>query len=181
MRVPSVPTETHSPDMHGRAVGEISRPLRRRQAFTLLELVIVVLIFGIMAAVATPTFFDSLMYHRVESAARRVQADLEQLREMARRTSRTQTMTLDDTSYTLPPGIPGLGHVRETYTVDFMRAPYQLKSVSIEFDDNPTLSFDGHGMPSQGGSFVLQAGHHVRTVSLDGTTGAITISANVTP
>ena len=32
---------------------------------------------GILTAVAAPTFFDSLLFHRVESAARRVKADLE--------------------------------------------------------------------------------------------------------
>ena len=47
------------------------------RAFTIIELVIVVLIMSIFAAVAAPTFLDSLLFHRVESAARRVKADLD--------------------------------------------------------------------------------------------------------
>jgi len=151
-------------------------PPPRRDAFTLLELVIVLLILGIMAAMAVPTFFDSLLYHRVESAALRVKADVEQLRTTAQRTSKTQTMTLGESSYTLPPEVVGLEHVNDSYTVDLLKAPYQLESVSIEFDDSPTLSFDGYGMPTLGGSFVLQAGDYFRTVTLDKNTGETTIS-----
>jgi prepilin-type N-terminal cleavage/methylation domain-containing protein len=161
-----------------RSATEPPRPLPRRCAFTFLELVVVMLILGIMAAVAVPTFSDSLMYHRVESAARRAKADLEQLRQTARRTSRTQALTFGESSYTLPPDVPGLGQATESYTVDFMQPPYQLNSVTIDFDDSPTLSFDGHGMPSLGGSFVFQAGDYVRTIELDGNTGEITISSD---
>jgi len=178
MYASSMPIGGRATRIQLRCATELLRPSPRRLGFTFLELVIVMLILGIMAAVAVPTFFDSLMYHRVESAARRVKADLEQLRQTARRTSRTQALTFGETSYTLPPDVPGLGQVSDSYTVDLLQSPYQLNSVSIEFSDNPTLSFDGHGMPSLGGSFVLQAGDYIRTVSLDGNTGEITISAN---
>lgn len=177
----SVPIDRCAQEPCRRTASGQPRPWQRRCAFTFLELVIVMLILGIMAAVAVPTFFDSLLYHRVESAARRVKADLEQLRQTARRTSRTQAMTFGETSYTLPPDVTALGQTSDSYTVDLMQPPYQLNSVSIEFDDNPTLSFDGYGMPSLGGSFVLQAGDYVRTVSLDGNTGEITISASGGP
>jgi len=182
MHASSVPIGVSSAiEAQRRSGTEPPRPLPRRCAFTFLELVIVMLILGIMAAVAVPTFSDSLMYQRVESAARRAKADLEQLRQAARRTSRTQALTFGESSYTLPPDVPGLGQATDSYTVDFMQPPYRLTSVSIEFDDSPTLSFDGHGMPSLGGSFVFQAGDYVRTISLDGITGEITITASVNP
>ena len=69
---------------------------------TLVELVIVVLIMGILAAAAAPRFFDSLTYHRVETAARRVKADFQRLRQTARLTSSPQTITFHDaTAYTM--------------------------------------------------------------------------------
>lgn len=149
-----------------------------RCAFSLLEILIVMLVIGILAAVAAPKFYDSLMYHRAESAARRVKADLEQLRQTARRTSRTLVMTLGDTSYTLPEEIPDLERADGTYTVELLERPFQLNQASIEFAGNTSLAFDGYGVPSMGGSFVLQAGDHQRTVTLDGATGEIAISGN---
>ena len=62
-------------------------------AFSILELLIVALVMSILAAVATPTFFDSLLFHRVESAARRVKADLELARMQARLTSASQSIS----------------------------------------------------------------------------------------
>ena len=65
----------------------MARVRSRRCAFTFIELVIVLLVMGILTAVAAPKFFDSLLFHRVESAARRVKADLELARTQARLTS----------------------------------------------------------------------------------------------
>lgn len=147
-----------------------------RPAFSFLEMLVVVLVMGILAAVAIPTFHDSLMYNRVESAARRVKADLEQLRQVARRTSRTQQMTFGDSSYALAAEVLGLEQVTDLYTVDLKGSPYDLNSVSIEFGGDATLSFNGHGVPTSSGAFVLQAGKHQRIVTLDSDTGEITIT-----
>jgi hypothetical protein len=62
-----------------------------------------------------------------------------------------------------------------------MERPFHLNQASIEFSGNTTLTFDGHGRPSMGGSFVLQAGDHQRTVTLDGATGEVDISGNDNP
>src|SRR6478735_8296484 len=74
---------------------------RRVSAFSIFELVIVCLIMSILGAVAAPTFFDSLLFHRVESAARRVKADLELARTQARLTSASQSVTFTGSVYTL--------------------------------------------------------------------------------
>src|SRR5437870_13428346 len=75
------------------------RPLRKHtstppsvRAFSIFELIIVVLIMSILGAVAAPKFFDSLLFHRVESAARRVKTDLELARTQARLTSASQSI-----------------------------------------------------------------------------------------
>ena len=41
------------------------------------EMVIVIMVMGIVAAAATPAFLNSLLHHRVASAAHRLKTDLE--------------------------------------------------------------------------------------------------------
>ena len=50
--------------------------VRRAGGFTIMELMVVLLVMGIVAAVATPSFYASLQYHEIETAARRVVLDL---------------------------------------------------------------------------------------------------------
>ena len=94
---PSGLVECHGIDTHQLAVCRAVAPVARRTArtgrirrgaFTFVEMLVVVLILGIVAAVAAPTFHRSLQYHRLESAARRVKQDLEYLQTTARRRAR---------------------------------------------------------------------------------------------
>src|SRR3954463_11290584 len=95
----------HRPVCDGRQLrarlfkGATRQPCRR--AFTMIELVIVLLVMGILTAVASPKFVDSLLFHRVESAARRVKADLELARTQARLTSASQSIAFANSAYTL--------------------------------------------------------------------------------
>jgi prepilin-type N-terminal cleavage/methylation domain-containing protein len=148
-----------------------------RGAVTLVELVIVMLIMGILAAAAAPTFYESLAYHRVESAARRVKADLQRLRQAARLTSSPQSITFDGaTAYTLSEDVADLDHPSQTYSVDLAARPYQLDVVTIDFGGDSSITFDGYGNPSRGGSLVLRAADYACTVTLDATTGRVTKS-----
>ena len=57
------------------------RSFHRSRAFTLVELVIMVLLLGIVAGTAGPKYVESLAYYRVQAAAQRVAADLRLARE----------------------------------------------------------------------------------------------------
>jgi Tfp pilus assembly protein FimT len=133
---------------------------------------------GITAAVATPAFIDSLLFHRVESAARRLKADLELARHTARLTSTSQSVSFTGTTYTLSGGVKNLDNPTAVYLVDLAASPYELSSVSANFDGNQTISFNGYGVPSSWGTIVLTIKRHQCILQIDATTGAVTITSN---
>jgi prepilin-type N-terminal cleavage/methylation domain-containing protein len=156
-------------------------PYPVRCAFSLIELVIVLMLMGIVAAVAVPTFFDSLLFHRVESAARRVKADLELARNTARLTSASQTITFNNAArtYALSAAIKDLDRPNQTYTVDLSKSPYKLNTLTAVFGGTAVITFDGYAKPSVAGSVIVQIdANHKATVTLDGTTGQVTITSN---
>lgn len=142
----------------------------------MIELVIVVMIMSILTAVAAPAFYDSLLFHRVESAARRVKSDLELARTQARLTSTAQSVTFSNSTYTLS-NTKSLDKPNVIYNVDLKKQPYVLTSATAQFSGSPTVSFDGYGSPSSGGTVVLTTKSHQCTVTLDSTTGDVTITS----
>jgi type II secretory pathway pseudopilin PulG len=143
-------------------------------------MVIVLLIMGIFGAVAIPTFYDSILFHRVESAARRVKADLDLVRRTARLTSTEQTFTVTNKTCTASAAITGLDKPTQAYSVDLAKPPYSLDDVTPNFGGQTEVDFDGYGKPSSGGTVILRCSNHYCTVTLDGDTGQVTISSNHT-
>jgi type II secretory pathway pseudopilin PulG len=151
-----------------------------RAAFSMTELAIVVLIMSIFGAVAAPRFFDSLLFHRVELAARRVKSDLELVRHTARLTSTAQTLSVTGLTYSTSAAVTDLDRPAQAYSVDFSQPPYSLDALTANFGGLAAVSFDGYGMPSSGGTVVVQAKNHQCTVTLDSATGLISITSNHT-
>jgi Tfp pilus assembly protein FimT len=150
---------------------------RHRCAFSILELVIVGLVMSILAAVAAPVFYDSLLFHRVELAARRVKADLELTRTQARLTSSTRFIKFVNSTYTLT-NTTNLDHPGAAYTVNLAKQPFVLDSATASFAGSSIVSFNGYGAPSSAGTVVLTAKSHQCAVTLNGVTGDVTITSN---
>jgi prepilin-type N-terminal cleavage/methylation domain-containing protein len=147
--------------------------LRRRAAFTMIELVIVVMILAIVAAAAAPAFINSLNYHRIEMAAHRVKTDLELARQTARLKSTTQVVTFTGSAYSMA-GIKDFDDPTATYAVDLTDALYDV-AATANFNNTQTVSFNGYGTPSNGGTVVIVANGRSITVNLDAVTGEVTI------
>ncbi|MGD9634124.1 MAG: GspH/FimT family pseudopilin [Pirellulales bacterium] len=145
--------------------------------FTIMELVVVLLVMGIVAAIATPSFYVSLQYHELETAARRVVLDLEQARHTAQVKSQTQTLTFTSaTTYSLSAGVASLKSKGETYQVKLASTPYELDGVTLNLGGATAISFDGYGSTTTSGTIVLARGDRTRTLTLNGPSGTISYS-----
>jgi prepilin-type N-terminal cleavage/methylation domain-containing protein len=150
---------------------------RLRRGFTLIELVIVIMIISVLAGAAIPTFFDSLLFHQVESAARRVKSDLELARRTARQTSSGRSITFSGGTYTLD-AIKSLDNPHDEYEVDLLAAPFHLERVTADFEGEPRVSFNGYGAPTRGGRVELECKSLKCIVMLDAVTGEVTIDSS---
>lgn len=147
-----------------------------RRAFTLIELVIVVLIMGIAAATAAPKFARSLRQSRLDAACLRIKADLNLARQTAISRSSTQSVqfTVGSSTYSLP-GITHPDHPSLTYSVNLSGEPYEATVSAVSFGGSATLQFDRFGKPSAGGTVTVTAGSSTKTLTVEATNGVVTI------
>jgi type II secretory pathway pseudopilin PulG len=140
------------------------------------EMVIVVMIMGIATAVAAPAFLNSLAYHRLEAAAQRVRVDIELARHTARLTSTTQSITFAGTTYTMSAGSNHMDSPTAPYVVKLGDSPFEVESVTANFNNGQVVSFNGYGAPAASGTVVLTANGRSATVTVDANTGNASVS-----
>lgn len=154
------------------------RHCRRRSCAagnTMLELLCALGIIAAMAAAGTPKFARSIAARRADSAARRIAADIEWLRATARLTSTSQSMTFNTSTNTYSltgfasPDVPGAA-----YSVNLATSTYKSSIASVNFGGSTTLSFNGYGVPTIGGTVSVKSGKTTRTVTVDAAAGVVT-------
>ena len=150
----------------------MTRPVRGRFGFTMVDVVITVLIIGIMAAVAVPRFVDSLHRHRADAAAAKIQADLEYARRtaMARSTQLTVQFAAASNDYTLV-GIDRPDRVGESYHVTLSDHPFESTLVSASLGGDEAVQFNQYGVPDSGGTITVKSGSYQQTITLNADTG----------
>lgn len=160
---------------------DVTRALRhsRRAGFTLIEVVCVVMIVGILSAIAIPRYGNALARYRVQTAAQRLAADLRMTRDTALQQSKLFKMVFvsgTKSSYSVA-GLKDLSRrAVAAYQVDLWDNPYRATIVRMSMTGVDRLSFDGFGMPDSSAAFQLGAGSFTYTVSVDGTTGEVSIA-----
>lgn len=138
------------------------------RAFSLVEVLLVVAIMGIIAAMAAPRYAAALNSYRADATARRIAADISMAQARARTTSSSRTIVFDADSNTYKiAGERDLSVSTDTYTVDLSGSPYFARLSRFGFGGNATLSFNGYGVPSGAGTVLISVGATTRTVSID--------------
>ena len=149
---------------------------RRRDALTLIDVVIVVLIMGIVSAVAVPRFADSLHRRRVDAAARRIKADLQWIRQTAMASSASLSVQFYPLTGTYEcAGISHLDRPGRPYVVDLTIHPYQVQLATASFGGASTLQFNRYGQPLAGGGISVRSGGFQQTVMIHPDSGMASI------
>ena len=149
--------------------------LGRRWAFSLAELICVIVIISIITAIAAPRFSNSLALQHIEAAGRRIVVDLAFAQRQAKSSNASQTVRFDPVAgrYLLI-GMPHPDHAAREYGVSLQEEPYRATLVSADFGGDQEIIFDVFGVPDSGGSVVIRVGNHVRTIVVDADTGKAT-------
>jgi prepilin-type N-terminal cleavage/methylation domain-containing protein len=143
-----------------------------RQAFSLLEAVLVLAILAVLAATAAPRYAQAVARYRADCAARTLANDLDIARQRARTLGARQTVTFSTAanSYEIV-GLNSLDGTGAAYRVNLRTGPNRAELFSAVFGTGSTLVFDGFGLPDNGGSAVVRVGDVQKTVCVDAATG----------
>jgi prepilin-type N-terminal cleavage/methylation domain-containing protein len=152
------------------SIGLVSPEYRHRQrdAFTMIELVIVVLIVGILAAAAAPRYVKAMDATQAKAAAIHLAGDLKYARQLARQTSQEIKVTFDVTtnSYTLE-GIKNRDRHDRDYIVTLSSNEFNAEITSADFSGSNSLTFNIYGHANSAGTVVVRCGNRTETVVVD--------------
>lgn len=151
-------------------------PRRVIRAFTLFELIVVLSILTIIASIAAPRYASAVARYKLDTGARRVAADIERSRALARASGASWTIRFvpSSNSYSIVGLVVGSAKGAD-YTVRLSDPPYSIALQSADFAGSKDLQFGGFGCPAAGGTIVLQSGTDKRSIIVDTGSGATTI------
>jgi type II secretion system protein H len=141
-----------------------------RNAFSLIELVLVIAIMSVLAAMAIPRYAHASQRHQVEAAARRLVCDLEFAQRRARLTASPRTVQFDLAAATYAIAEESsLNRANTAYVARLAEEPYkaQIASTTLTPAASPTVTYNGFGYASTSGTVTLRVGSFTRVVVID--------------
>lgn len=142
-----------------------------RRAYTIVEVIFVLLILAILWGIAAPRYAYSMSRYRAEAAARRLAADLALARSTAQQTSTNVVITFNTTANTYSmSGVQSMSKTSTTYNVSLAGSAYSASFATVPFANNQ-LTFNQYGAADQSGQIIVQSGGVQHTVTVEATTG----------
>lgn len=140
-------------------------PRKCRAALSLIELTIVILILGILAAVASPKLADSVRGSRLRAAANQIASHVDYIRRVAINEGRTTTLrVIAGTDRYLSTDVEFPEQVGQLILVPVQREFDSSFELSADFDSYHQMTFDFEGVPRVA-SGAMQSG--VITIEYD--------------
>jgi prepilin-type N-terminal cleavage/methylation domain-containing protein len=163
-----------------RAGGDMSR---NAHGFTMVEVMVVLLIFGIVSAVAVPSIKSSLDEMKLDGAAREVVSAIYYAQSLAIKQGESYGVKFNKTTQAVncfkPPGNTPIFHPidKKPYILDFIGAGHLqgLKIVSTTFVGNK-VNFNELGEPSESGSAILAYGGIQKTINVALPLGKVSVN-----
>lgn len=135
----------------------------RPRAFTLIELVVVIVIMAIMAAVTIPRFASASNRYRVDAAVQQILADVNMTAAVANRASASRTISFDPDNdrYTLV-GQASPSDPAQDWIIELGLEPFGVNLARVTFGADDDLPISGHGLLAESGELTVTAGRTAR-------------------
>ncbi|MFO0835035.1 MAG: prepilin-type N-terminal cleavage/methylation domain-containing protein [Phycisphaerales bacterium] len=143
---------------------------KRRAAvgFSLVEVVLVLSIIAIIAAIAMPRYARAAAGYRAEAAARAVAEQLRLVRARAMASSRAWTVTIRPTLATISATPTATsGDTSDDLDLVISTEPWRASISGADFLGDARFSFDGFGAPSLPGTVTVVSDGIRSTVTVD--------------
>ncbi|WP_432798851.1 prepilin-type N-terminal cleavage/methylation domain-containing protein [Poriferisphaera sp. WC338] len=148
---------------------------KHNRAFSLIELVLVLVLIGIVAAIAMPRISNASSQYMLESASQRALYEIEYAKAIAKATSSSYTMHFDSAGQRIylsgPNGKADDGVVRELNLNDSI---YEV-SMNIDLSGETSFIINGFGMPEKMYEFDLYRGSYKQKINVDCHTGEVSL------
>jgi type II secretion system protein H len=149
----------------------------RRRGFSMVEIAFVVVIIGVVAAIAAPRYASAVQRYRVWSAAQRLHGDLQQAREWARASGVPHEVRFDagNESYAIV-RVPASGPEVVRAKVSLAASPYDAEIGRARFQASQAeVDFDAYGRLASGAKIYITSNAWSVPVLADPTSGEITL------